>query len=71
MELEEIKGLKWRAELDIANIMSEFEKKMFAEKYLRFVSDGSFSYYGDDKLFENDFRKKNNSFEIKEYDLED
>lgn len=27
MELEEVKGLKWRAELDIANIMSEFEKK--------------------------------------------
>lgn len=27
MELEEVKDLKWRAELDIANIMSEFEKK--------------------------------------------
>ena len=50
---------------------SIFEKKVFAEKYLRFVSDGYFSYYGDDKLFENDFRKKNRSFELKEYDIED
>ena len=27
MKLEEVKDLKWRAEMDIANIMSEFEKK--------------------------------------------
>lgn len=27
MELEKVKVLKWRAEMDIANIMSEFEKQ--------------------------------------------
>lgn len=27
MELEDIKSLKWRTEIDIANLMSNFERK--------------------------------------------
>lgn len=50
---------------------SVFEKKLFAEKYLEKVSCGYFSYYGENDSLEADFRKENNNFELKEYDLVD